>query len=61
MEPIEMVFQSYKILEPWVYLGFQVYKSFITTLFLALAIAAMVKGDGDALGIWAVLVIAGAA
>lgn len=58
MEPLEMVFQSYRILEPWLYLAFQAYKSLVTTIFLALAIDAFVKGDKDALGLWAVLIIA---
>lgn len=34
VEPVEMVFQSYLILEPWIYLVFQVYKKIVGTVLL---------------------------
>ena len=43
LEPLEMVFQSYRLLEPWLYLSFQVYKALLSTTFLIFSIYAYVS------------------
>ena len=34
LDPLEMVLQSYRYLEPWLYLSFQVYKALLSIIFL---------------------------
>ena len=41
MEPLEMVFQAYRLLKPWLYLAFQIYKAMLATVFLIFAIYAV--------------------
>jgi len=37
LEPLEMMFQSYRVLEPWLYLSFQIYKILFSGAFLIFA------------------------
>jgi hypothetical protein len=49
MSPLEMVFQSYRLLEPWVYLAFQIYKTLFGLIFTIIEIVAYTRtawGDG---------------
>lgn len=41
IEPVEMVFQSYRILEPWLYLALQIYKAAVATILLIIGIYVM--------------------
>jgi hypothetical protein len=54
-EPTEMVLHSYQVLEPWVYLSFQIAKSIFWSVYLACAILVWVKngaGVTEILRIW---------
>ena len=42
-EPLEMVFDSYRLLEPWFYLSSQVYKTMLSTICLIVQILAYVR------------------
>lgn len=47
--PVEMVFQSYRILQPWLYLTFQVYEAVLGSglTFCGIYIAASWRCDGS--------------
>ena len=52
MEPLEMVLQSYRLLEPSVYLAFQVYKTVLSTIFTIIEIVAYTSMDWAAKAWW---------
>lgn len=52
MEPLEMVLQSYRFLEPWLYLSFQVYKCLVSTAFFVYEIYAYTKLSKEESDIW---------
>ena len=57
LEPVEMVFDSYRLLEPWLYLSFQVYKALFSTLFLIIVVVGSAKGNQDALTLQDILIL----
>ena len=57
MEPLEMVFQSYRILEPWLYLTIQVYKAIVGTVLLAAGIYIVVQHTAVAVDLADLVVI----
>lgn len=52
-----MVFSSYRLLEPWLFLSFQVYKALFSTLFLIITIVGYAQGNKDALAIWGIIIV----
>ncbi|KAK3714485.1 hypothetical protein LTR37_007791 [Vermiconidia calcicola] len=52
MMPLEMVFQSYRLLEPWLFLAFQIYKVLFGTIFTILLIAGYARTDYSGPGSW---------
>jgi hypothetical protein len=52
LEPLEMVLHSYRYLEPWLYLSFQVYKVLLSTIFFIYEIYGYTKRGEKEVGIW---------
>lgn len=52
-----MVFHSYRILEPWLYLIFQVYKALAASVCMAVEIYGAVRGNDVAVFLWALVLI----
>lgn len=52
MSPLEMVLQSYRFLEPWIYLSFQIYKVAFAVIFAIVEIVAYTKEDWSSLAVW---------
>ena len=52
LEPLEMVLQSYRFLEPWLYLSFQIYKCVLSTSFVIYNIVLYTQRGADEKGIW---------
>lgn len=55
LEPLEMVLQSYRYLEPWVYLGFQIYKVFLSVAFLIYEIYQYTVVGETTTGVWKIV------
>lgn len=56
MSPLEMVLQSYRYLEPWVYLGFQVYKAVISTIFVVILGVLFTEVDKSGIAYWITII-----
>ena len=52
LEPLEMVLHSYRSLEPWLYLSFQVYKTLLSTIYFIYEIYGYTKRGEEEVGIW---------
>ena len=52
MSPLEMVLQSYRFLEPWLYLSFQVYKATFSLIFMIVEIVDYTSADWASLVGW---------
>ena len=57
LEPLEMVLQSYRYLEPWLYLSFQVYKALLTIVFLVYEIYQYTELPASEPAVWKWVVI----
>lgn len=56
MSPLEMVLQSYRYLEPWVYLCFQVYKAVISTAFVIILGVLYTQVDRSGIALWITII-----
>ena len=52
LEPLEMVLHSYRILELWLYLSFQVYKTLVSTIYFIYEIYGYTKRGEKEVGVW---------
>ncbi|KAK5164927.1 uncharacterized protein LTR77_009592 [Saxophila tyrrhenica] len=52
MSPLEMVLQSYRMLQPWLYLSFQVYKLVIAIIFTIVEIIEYTNQDWTSIAGW---------
>lgn len=57
LEPLEMVLQSYRFLEPWLYLSLQVYKCLLSTIFFIYEIYDYSQRGSSETGIWKYVLI----
>ena len=52
-EPLEMVLMSFRLLEPILYLSFQISKAILSTAYLGVVVNMLVKKEDPAVGDWA--------
>ena len=52
MSPLEMVLQSYRLLEPWLYLSFQAYKLTFAIIFVIVQTVEYTNADWNSLAAW---------
>ena len=58
MTPLEAVLQSYRILEPWLYLSFQIYKAVVGSVLLGVGIYFWSQASDDEISLGQVVLIA---
>ena len=57
-ETIEMILHSYRALEPWLFLAFQIYKCASSSLFLGIEVYEYATKNQSSIYLWALIIVA---